>query len=81
MDAAAVRTRLEAEGISVRCHKSGLCTASLMKPRAESWSLWLRDRVAALPGVEVALVRERPAADPYFAHAEVRFVVGSGLPS
>lgn len=76
MNAATVRTRLQAEGIDVRCHRSGLCTASLMKPRSESWVIWLRDRVAALPGTTVALVRERPAADPYFAHSEVKFVVG-----
>lgn len=76
MDAAAVRSRLQAEGIAVRVHRSGLCTASVMKPRSESWTLWLRDRVKALPGTTVALVRERPASDPYFAHAEVRFVVG-----
>jgi len=76
VDAAVVRARLEAEGIAVRCHRSGLCTASVMKPRSESWVIWLRDRVKALPGITVALVRERPAADPYFAHVEVKFVVG-----
>ncbi len=78
MDARTAADILQAEGIAVRVHRSGLCTASLMKPRAESWSLWLRDRVRALPGATVALVRERPAADPYFAHNEVRFMVGSG---
>lgn len=77
MDAATARDRLRAEGIDCRVHRSGLCTASVMKPRSESWALWLRDRVRALPGATVALVRERPASDPYFAHTEVRFVVGS----
>lgn len=76
MDAATAAARLRAEGIDVRCHRSGLCTASLTKPRSESWVLWLRDRIRSLPGAEVALVRERPSADPYFAHAEVRFSLG-----
>lgn len=79
MDVATVKARLQAEGIDCRVHRSGLCTASLMKPRSESWALWLRDRIRALPGAEVALVRERPASDPYFAHVEVKFVVGGGV--
>ena len=76
MDAVTARARLVAEGIAVTAHRDGTLTASLMKPRTESWALWLRDRVRQLPGVTVRLTRERPAADPYFAHAEVRFVVG-----
>lgn len=78
MDAPTVAARLRAEGIACRVHRSGLCTASVMKPREQSWSGWLRARIEALPGAEVALVRERPAIDPYFMHAEVRFVVESG---
>lgn len=78
MDAKTVRARLTAEGISVTAHRDGTLTASLTKPREQSWSLWLRDRIKALPGAVVTLVRERPDSDPYFAHAEVRFVVGSG---
>lgn len=76
MDAVTVKNRLQAEGIAVTAHRDGTLTAKLTKPRAESWGLWLRDRVRALPGAEIALVRERPAADPYFQHSEVRFVVG-----
>lgn len=76
MDARAVRARLESEGIAVTAHRDGSLTAKLTKPRSESWALWLRDRVKALPGADVRLVRERPAADPFFAHAEVRFLVG-----
>lgn len=76
MDARTAAARLAAQGIDVTVHRDGKLTASLLKPRGESWTRWLRERVNALPGAEVALVRERPAIDPYFMHAEVRFVVG-----
>ena len=76
MDARAVAARLQAEGIGCTVHQDGKITAKLTKPRAESWALWLRDRIKALPGTTVVLVRERPAADPYFAHAEVLFRLG-----
>ena len=78
MDAASVCSRLAAEGIDVTVHRDGTLTAHLFKPREQSWERWLRDRVAALPGAIVtAPSRERPASDPYFAHTEVRFVLGS----
>jgi len=76
VDAATVRARFTAEGIAVTAHRDGSLTAALMKPREESWRRWLREHVAALPGAVVTLVRERPASDPYFAHTEVRFMVG-----
>lgn len=76
MDAATVRSRLIAEGIACRCRRDGVLIASLMKPRAESWSLWLRDRVRQFPGVKVVVTVERPASDPFFAHAEIRFRLG-----
>lgn len=76
MDARTVAARLRAEGIACRSHRSGLCTASLMKPRSESWGLWLRDRVRAIPGAVVVVWKERPAADPFFQHAEVIFRLG-----
>ncbi len=76
MDAATVRTRLQAEGIDVTFHRDGTMTAEVLKPREQSWSLWLRDRIRALPGAVVTLVRERPASDPYFAHNEVKFRLG-----
>lgn len=47
-----------------------------MKPRSESWSFWLRDRIAQFPGAEVLARVDRTAGDPYFAHAEVRFRLG-----
>lgn len=77
MDAATVRSRLAAEGVDVVVHRDGTLTASLTKPREQSWAHWLRERVKALPGAVVTLSRERPASDPYLAHTEVRFVVGS----
>lgn len=77
MDTATVRSRLAAEGVDVVVHRDGTLTASITKPREQSWAHWLRDRVKALPGTTIALVRERPASDPYLAHTEVRFVVGS----
>lgn len=77
MDAATVRARLRAEGIGVTVHRDGTLVAALTKPREQTWTLWLRDRVKALPGAIVtAPPVERPAADPYFAHTEVRFVLG-----
>lgn len=79
MDAATAKARLRAEGVSVTAHRDGTLTASLTKPREQSWSLWLKARVGALPGAVVTLVRERPAADPWLAHTEVRFVVGVSL--
>lgn len=77
MDTAAARTRLQSEGVDVVVHRDGTLTASLLKPREQTWERWLRERVKALPGAVVTLSRERPAADPYLAHTEVRFVVGS----
>lgn len=77
MDAATVRSRLRAEGISVTAHRDGTLTASLMKPREQAWTLFLRHRVKPIPGAVVWLSKERPAADPYFAHNEVRFSLGT----
>ena len=77
MDARSVASRLRAEGIDCTVHKDGTLTAALLKPREQSWTHWLKDRVKALPGAIVtAPPVERPAADPYFAHTEVRFVLG-----
>lgn len=76
MDGLSIRERLQAQGIDVTFHRDGTMTAEILKPSEQSWSLWLRDRVKALPGAVVTLVRERPSSDPYFAHNEVRFVVG-----
>ena len=76
MDAATVRARLSAEGIDCTVHRDGTLTAGLLKPREQMWTLWLRDRVKALPGAVVTLTRERPASDPWLQHTEVRFVVG-----
>lgn len=76
MDAATVKARLQAEGIAVTVHHDGRLTAKLTKPRSESWGLWLRDRVRAIPGAIVVVTKERPAADPYFEHAEVLFRLG-----
>jgi hypothetical protein len=73
VNAAAARDLLIAEGIDCVLHRDGTLTARLTKPREQSWSRWLRDRVKALPGAVVTLVRERPAADPWLEHAEVRF--------
>jgi hypothetical protein len=77
VDAATVRARLQAEGIAVTAHRDGMLTAGIMKPREQSWSKWVLYRVGLLPGTVVTLVRERPASDPYFAHNEVRFRVGT----
>jgi hypothetical protein len=77
VDAATIRARLQAEGIAVTAHRDGTFTAGIMKPRRESWVLWLRDRVRQFPGIEVIARIERPAADPYFAHAEIRFTLGT----
>lgn len=79
MNARAAAARLQAEGIAVTTHRNGTLTASLTKPREQSWDRWLRDRVKALPGAVVTLVRERPASDPWLQHTEVRFVVGGGV--
>ena len=76
MDAATVRARLRAEGIDCTVHRDGTLTAALLKPREQSWTIWLRDRVQALPGAVVTLTRERPASDPWLQHTEVRFVLG-----
>ena len=76
MDARSAAARLRSEGIACTVHRDGTLTASLTKPREQSWAHWLRERVKALPGAVVTLSRERPAADPYLAHTEVRFVVG-----
>ena len=76
MDARSVAARLRAEGIDVTVHRDGTLTATLLKPREQSWTHWLKDRVKALPGAVVTLTRERPASDPWLQHTEVRFVVG-----
>lgn len=76
MDAATIAARLRAEGIACVRHRDGTLTASLMRPRAESWTLWLSDRVKQLPGVTGVRWRERPASDPYFMHNEVVFHLG-----
>lgn len=75
MDAATARDLLTAEGIGCVLHRDGTLTASLTKPREETWERWLRERVRTLPGAVVTGSRERRAADPWFAHTEVRFVV------
>ncbi len=75
MNGLSIRERLQVEGIDVTFHRDGTMTAEILKPREQSWTIWLRDRVRALPGAVVTLVRERPASDPYLAHTEVRFVV------
>ena len=79
MDAHSVASRLRAEGIACTVHRDGTLTAALLKPREQAWTHWLKDRVKALPGAVVTLTRERPASDPYFAHTEVRFVLGSAV--
>lgn len=79
MDARTVAARLRAEGIACTVHQDGRLTAKLTKPRGGAWGLWLRDHIRAIPGAVVVVTKERPAADPYFEHAEVRFLVGSGL--
>ena len=76
MDARSVSARLRADGIDVTVHRDGTLTATLTKPREQSWAHWLKDRVKALPGAVVTLTRERPASDPWLQHTEVRFVVG-----
>lgn len=76
MDASTARAWLVAQGIACTVHKDGTLTAALLKPREQSWTHWLKDRVKALPGAVVTLTRERPAADPWLQHTEVRFVVG-----
>ena len=76
MDARSIAARLRAEGIAVTEHRDGTLTAALLKPREQSWTIWLRDRVQALPGAVVTLTRERPASDPWLQHTEVRFVLG-----
>lgn len=76
MDARSVTARLRAEGIAVTVHRDGTLTATLTKPREQSWAHWLKDRVKALPGAVVTLTRERPASDPWLQHTEVRFVLG-----
>lgn len=76
MDARAVASRLRAEGVACTVHRDGTLTAALLKPREQSWALWLKDRVKALPGAVVTLTRERPSSDPWLQHTEVRFVVG-----
>jgi hypothetical protein len=76
MDARTVAARLRAEGIGCTVHQDGRLTAKLTKARSESWGIWLRDRVRAIPGAVVVVWRERPAADPYFEHAEVLFRLG-----
>lgn len=73
MDARTVAARLRAEGIGCVVHQNGRMTAKLTKPRSEAWGLWLRDRIRAIPGAVVVVWRERPAADPFFEHAEVVF--------
>lgn len=79
MDASTARAWLVAQGIACTAHRDGTLTAALLKPREQSWGHWLRDRVKALPGAVVTLTRERPASDPYFAHTEVRFVLGPAV--
>ncbi len=79
MDASTARSWLVAQGIACTVHKDGTLTAALLKPREQSWTHWLKDRVKALPGAVVTLARERPAADPWLQHTEVRFVVGSAV--
>lgn len=77
MDASTARSWLVAQGIDCTVHRDGTLTAALLKPREQAWTHWLKDRVKALPGAIVtAPPVERPAADPYFAHTEVRFVLG-----
>jgi hypothetical protein len=76
VDARTVSARLRAEGIDCTVHRDGTLTAALMKPREQTWTLWLKDRVKALPGAVVTLTRERPASDPWLIHTEERFVLG-----
>lgn len=77
MDARSAAARLRSEGIACTVHRDGTLTAALLKPREQSWGHWLRARVESFPGVvATAPPRERPAGDPYFAHTELRFVVG-----
>ena len=76
MDARSAAARLRAEGIDCTVHRDGTLTAALLKPREQSWTHWLKDRVKALPGAVVTLARERPASDPWLIHTEVRFVLG-----
>lgn len=73
MDATTVRARLRAEGIDCTVHRDGTLTAGLLKPREQSWAIFLLHRVESIPGAVVWLSKERPAADPYFMHTEVRF--------
>lgn len=76
MDARTVAARLRAEGIPCTVHRDGKLTASLMKPREESWVGWLMAKVKAIPGATPIHRRLRPAADPYFEHSEVVFRLG-----
>jgi len=76
VDARTVAARLRVEGIACTVHQDGRLTAKLTKPRSESWGLWLRDRIRAIEGAVVVVTKERPAADPYFEHAEVLFRLG-----
>ena len=83
MDARHVARLLRAEGIACTVHRDGKLTASLMKPREESWANWLMAKVKAIPGATPIHRRLRPAADPYFEHNEVIFRLGPepGMPT
>jgi len=76
MDAPTVAARLRAEGIAVTQHRDGSLTARLTKPSGGAWGFWLRDRIRAIEGAVIVVTKERPAADPYFEHAEVLFRLG-----
>lgn len=76
MDASTARSWLVAQGIDCTVHRDGTLTATLTKPREQSWAHWLKYRVKALPGAVVTRTRERPASDPWLQHTEVRFVLG-----
>ena len=80
MNARTVAARLRAEGISAVAHRDGTVTASLMKPREESWIGWLRSRVASLAGAAPYFWGEWATNDPRFARAVVKVrMVESGL--
>lgn len=77
MNASAIRSRFEAEGIDFEALHDGTFVASVTKPREESWEGALRRRVEALPGAVVTFSRELPSVSPSQARTVVRFVVGS----
>lgn len=76
MDAPTVVSRLRAEGIACTAHRDGTLTASLLKPREETWVRAIQARVSQFPGASTFGWGEYETADPRLTRAVVRFRLG-----